>query len=101
MSSKSTSRRSAREGTDQAVATTAPAEAAPSDDTTPTAVEAPSDVAEPVTTSESAPEVRRCCDERKTVFVTDGIAAEPIGYCRQHLPANISRDMLQRYQATR
>lgn len=91
-------RRSARAGADQAVAETAPVEAAPSDDAAPATAEAPSEVTEPVAAPEAA-EVRRCCDERKTVFVTDGIAAEPIAFCKQHLPANISRDMVQRYQA--
>lgn len=93
----SPSRRSPRAGADQAVAAPAPIEATTSGAAA--ATEAPVDeVATPA--EASAPEVRRCCDERKTVFVTDGIAAEPIAYCRQHLPANISRDMLQRYQAT-
>lgn len=80
-------RRSQRAGADQAVAAEAPVQAS-SVDPSPAPTEAAPEV-----------EVRSCCDENKTVYQTDGVAAEPIKYCKQHLPANVSREMVQRYQA--
>lgn len=61
-------------------------------------VQAPEDSGTAAPAEAAAPEVRRCC-ERRTIFVTDGRAAEAVAYCRLHLPGNITRDMVKRYQA--
>lgn len=36
---------------------------------------------------------------RKAVYETSDPAAEQVAYCRQHLPANVSKEMLARYKA--
>lgn len=35
------------------------------------------------------------------VYQTDGRAAEAVAYCQRDLPANVTREMVQRFQASR